>query len=272
MVCSGRACADAAGAASAETPLTLANPFDFSGKTVVLTGATGGLGRPIARAFATAGADLALCALRAAPLEELAGEISGGGGQVMTATVDLCVPGQVEGFAAAVRDRFKTIDVRVNLVGGIIRKPSLDYTLDEWQHVVDINLKACWLACQAYGRIMVAQKRGRIVNFTSNAGMHGVPGYPAYSPAKAGVIGLTRVLAVEWGPHGICTNALSPGFADTPLNADVLSDPKRVEAILRRMPPGKCCRPTRWSGRRCSWPRRWINGHTINVDTGFNAT
>src|SRR5260370_23806790 len=104
---------------------------------------------------------------------------------------------------------------------------------------MDANLKACWLPCQSVGRVMIAQKSGRIINYASNAGLHGIPGYPAYSPAKAGVIALTRGLAVEWGPHGITTNALSPGFAITPFNKDVLADPKRVERILQRMPMGE---------------------------------
>ena len=93
--------------------------------------------------------------------------------------MDLCVEKEVQPFVDKVRERFGRIDVLVTLVGGIIRKPSLDYSLAEWQQIMDVNLKACWLICQAVGRVMVAQKSGRIVNFSSNAGMHGIPGYPA---------------------------------------------------------------------------------------------
>jgi NAD(P)-dependent dehydrogenase (short-subunit alcohol dehydrogenase family) len=255
--------------------MPLSNPFDFTGKTVVLAGATGGLGKPITLAFARSGARLALCARREGPLKLLADEARDAGADVLASVVDLCQPAETEAWVASVRQRFQAIDVLVNLVGGIIRKPSLDYSIEDWQRVMDVNMRACWIACQAVGRVMVAQKRGRIVNFTSNAGMHGVPGYPAYSPAKAGVIGLTKVLAVEWGPHGICTNALSPGFADTPFNADVLADPRRVEAILRRMPLGQVLPADALVGPTlflASDAARWINGHTINVDTGFNAT
>jgi len=97
----------------------------------------------------------------------------------MTAKVDLTAEDQVHGFVDAVRGKFGTIDILVTLVGGIIRKPSIDYTLNEWQQVMDVNLKTCWLACQAVGRVMIAQRHGRIVNFSSNAGMHGVPGSTA---------------------------------------------------------------------------------------------
>lgn len=114
--------------------------------------------------------------------------------------------------------------------------------------MMDVNLKTCWLACQAVGRVMIAQRQGRIINFFSNAGMHGVPGYPAYSPAKAGVIALTRGLAVEWGPHGICVNALSPGFAINPLNQDALANSAR-----RRADPQTHAARQAIAGRRVGW-------------------
>ncbi|HUZ63323.1 MAG TPA: SDR family oxidoreductase [Acetobacteraceae bacterium] len=253
----------------------LTNPFDFTGKTVVLAGATGGLGQPIAHAFAAAGANIAACARSGKALAELQAALPAGGGEVLAVPVDLCDQGAVEAFAEQTRTRFGTIDVLVNLAGGIIRKPSADYPLDEWQLVMDINLKTCWLSCQAFGRMMIAQGHGRIINFSSNAGLHGIPGYPAYSPAKAGVIALTRGLAVEWGRHGIRTNALSPGFAETPFNAEVLGQPERVQQILARMPLGQVLPADALVGPTlflASDASRWINGHTVNVDTGFNVT
>jgi NAD(P)-dependent dehydrogenase (short-subunit alcohol dehydrogenase family) len=255
--------------------MALDNPFDFTGKSVVLAGATGGLGLPVSRAFAAAGANLACCARSADALAALAGELRGAPGKLLTAPVDLCVEDQVVAFVDKVRASFGRIDVLVTMVGGIIRKPSVDYSLAEWQHIIDINLKACWLICQAVGKVMIAQRGGRIITFSSNAGMRGIPGYPAYSPAKAGVIALTRGLAVEWGPFGITTNSLSPGFAETPFNADVLNDKQRVEGILKRMPLGKLLPPDALVGPTlflASDAARWINGHTINVDTGFNVT
>jgi 2-deoxy-D-gluconate 3-dehydrogenase len=254
--------------------MALRNPFDFTGKTVVLAGATGGLGRPIAAAFSEAGANLAMCARGAPALAELAGALKGKGG-VLADALDLCDQSEVARFVDKVRARFGSIDVLVSLVGGIVRKPSVDYSLEEWQRVMDVNLKACWLICQAVGRVMLGQRRGRIINFSSNAGLHGIPGYPAYSPAKAGVIALTRGLAVEWGPFGVTTNALAPGFAVTPFNDDVLSDDARVQQILKRMPMGKLLPPDSLVGPTlflASDAAQWINGHTINVDTGFNAT
>lgn len=255
--------------------MALPNPFGFTGKTVLLAGVTGGLGRPVAQAFAAAGANVAGCARDKAALAALADELSDAAGGVLLEPVDLCQEAEVAAFVGATQKRFGRIDVLVTLVGNIIRKPSVDYSLAEWQGVMDANLKACWLVCQAVGRVMIAQKGGRIINYASNAGLHGIPGYPAYSPAKAGVIALTRGLAVEWGPHGVTTNALSPGFAVTPFNKDVLGDPSRVERILQRMPMGQLLPADALVGPTlflASDAARWINGHTINVDTGFNAT
>jgi 2-deoxy-D-gluconate 3-dehydrogenase len=255
--------------------MALNNPFDFSGKTVVLTGATGGLGRPIVLAFAQAGADVALCDINEKALQSVSEEVRRVSKTPLTVKADLCVPKEVEDFVSQVCGKFQKIDILVNLVGGIIRKPSIDYPIEEWEHVMDINLKACWIACQAVGKAMIQQKQGRIVNFSSNAGLHGLPGYPAYSPAKAGVIALTRVLAVEWGPFGICTNALAPGFTRTPFNAELLGDPKRMERILMRMPMGVVLPDDALVGPTlflASDAARWVNGHTLNVDSGFNVT
>ncbi len=256
--------------------MALNNPFDFTGKTVLLTGAAGGLGRPVCIAFARAGAQVVIFDINEKALAGIADEIKkDSGSAIMTARVDLCSQKEVEAAVQRVCDKFKKIDVLVNLVGGIVRKPSVDYPLEDWQHVMDINLKACWLCCQAVGKVMLKQKQGRIVNFSSNAGVHGNKGYPAYGPAKAGVISLTRVLAVEWGPNGVATNAIAPGFTRTPFNADILSDPKTVDRILGRLPFGQVLPDDAMVGPTlflASEAARWVNGHTLHVDSGFNIT
>lgn len=255
--------------------MALKNPFDFSGKTVILTGAAGGLGSPISIAFARAEAQAVIFDINEKALAGVADKIGEFGGSVLTVKVDLCSQQEVEDSVNLVSEKFKKIDVLVNLVGGLIRKPSADYPLEDWQHVMDINLKACWLCCQTVGRVMIKQKQGRIINFSSNAGLHGLPNYPAYCPAKAAIMGLTRVLAVEWGPHGICTNAIAPGFTKTPLNAELMSQPKALESFLTRMPLGEPMPDDAMVGPTlflASDAARWINGHILHVDTGYNAT
>jgi NAD(P)-dependent dehydrogenase (short-subunit alcohol dehydrogenase family) len=246
--------------------------FDFSGKCIVLTGAAGGLGAPVARGFASAGADLAICDYNEQNLQKLEKEIKKIRKDIFFKKVNLLVKEEVESFADSVVDKFGKIDVLVNLAGGIIRKASSEYELSEWERVMDINLKICWLCCQTVGKIMLKQKDGRIINYSSGAGLYGIPGYPAYSPAKAGVMALTRVLAVEWGPMGISTNAIAPGFIDTPINAEVISDKARLEKIMTRMPMGSILPdnaivgPTLFLSSEAS---KWINGHTLVVDSGF---
>jgi len=252
------------------------NPFDFTGKTVILTGAAGGLGRPITSAFARAGAAVAVCDLSAQGLAVLADEIKGFGGQYLTRKLDLCSQKEVEDFVKQVHEKFQKIDVLVNVVGGILRKLASEYRLEDWERVVDMNLKTCWISCQTVGKIMVHQKQGRIINFTSNAATHGTQNNAAYGPAKAGVIALTKVLAVEWGPYGVSTNALAPGFSVTPINADVLANPKAIERFAGRMPLGGQLlpddAPVGPTLFLASDAARWINGHTLYVDAGFNAT
>ncbi len=253
----------------------LHNPFDFSGRTVLLTGAAGGLGRPIAYAFAQAGAQLALCDIDERGLTAMVNDLASTGTSLVFSRVNLCSREEVRSFVESAYARIKRIDVLGNLAGGIIRKPSTDYTIEEWQHVLDINLKACWLCCLEVGKIMLRQRQGRIINFSSNAAFHGVPGYPAYSPAKAGVLALTRVLAVEWGPFGICSNAVCPGFTKTPFNEELLAEPVRVGHILARMPFGELLPDDALVGPTlflASDAARWINGHTLHVDSGYHIT
>jgi 2-deoxy-D-gluconate 3-dehydrogenase len=251
------------------------NPFDFSGKTVVLTGATGGLGRHVTLAFGAAGADVHQGDINEPAAARLAEEIRAAGGRATAARLDVCDQTQVRAFMEEVKQRAGKIDVLVNCAGTIVRRPSVDYDLADWQRIVDINLKGTWLCCQEGGRIMIEQGFGRIVNYASNAGLHGLPGYPAYSPAKAGVISLTKVLGVEWAKHGLRVNAVAPGFTETPFNDDVLGDPVKVQAVLARMPVGRVLpadalvEPTLFLASDAA---RWINGHTLNVDGGFNAT
>jgi NAD(P)-dependent dehydrogenase (short-subunit alcohol dehydrogenase family) len=255
----------------------LENPFDFSGKTIVLAGGAGGLGRPISIAFARAGAKLAIWDLNEQRLSNIVDEVKTLGGNCLVNKVDLCLQKEVENSTNLVLEQFRKIDVLVNTVGGIIRKPAVDYPLEEWQRVMDMNLKACWLCCQAVGKIMMNQKRGRIINFASNAGSRGSSnGIAAYGSAKGAIISLTMVLAVEWGPHGVATNAIAPGPARTPINADLLSQPKVVERIKARLPLGgeilpddAIVGPTLFLASDAS---RWINGHILYVDAGSRVT
>ena len=166
--------------------MALANPFDSAGKTVILAGATGGLGRPIAAAFSEAGANLAMCARGERALLAPADELKEAKGGLLAKAIDRCNQEDVAGFTDTVRAWFNSIDidVLVTLVVGLVRKPSADNSLTEWQQVMDVNLKACWLLCQAVGRVMIELRRGRIINFSSNVGPARYPGLSSVQPRE----------------------------------------------------------------------------------------
>ena len=255
--------------------LSLANPFDFEGQVVLMTGASGGLGAPIARAFAAGGARLALADVAAESAEELARQVRDEGASALTMRVDVRDSDQVDRMVERTLAEYSRIDVLVNLAGAIYRIPSLEHPLDKWKLQMDVNVMGTWLCCRAVGRVMVDQGRGRIVNFASGAGFHGFPGYPAYTPSKHAVVGLTKVLAIEWSGKGVNVNAIAPGFTDTPFNQDVLDDPAKLDGVLRRVPMGQVLPPDCTVGPTlflASPASRWITGFTIRVDGGFNAT
>ncbi|MGH7776460.1 MAG: SDR family NAD(P)-dependent oxidoreductase [Candidatus Dormibacterales bacterium] len=255
--------------------MPLPNPFDFTGQAVVVTGACGGLGRPIALGFAEAGADLVLADVDAGGAEELAREAREKGGRAIPIRVDVREPADLEAMVERALSELGRIDVLVNLAGVILRQAALERPLERWDQEVDINLKGTWLACRMVAPVMLRQGRGRIINFSSGAGFHGFSGYAGYTPSKHGVVGLTKVLAIEWSARGVNVNAVAPGFTDTPLNADVLGDPDKLRATLSRIPVGQVLPADSQVGPTlflASEAARWITGFTLRVDGGFNAT
>jgi NAD(P)-dependent dehydrogenase (short-subunit alcohol dehydrogenase family) len=249
--------------------------FDFPDQIVVITGATGGVGRACALAFASAGADLMLADIPGSPLAAVAEEVRALGRRAETLEVDVREEEQVQHLADRVVGAYGRVNVLVNTAGVIKRQPSLEYSLADWDWVVDVSLKGTWLCCQKIGALMARQGSGAIVNFSSGAGFRGLKGYPAYGPAKAGVASLTRNLAVEWGRLGIQVNALAPGFLRTNLNAEILADDERTEAWVASTPVS----PTVMEPDDvvpsimflCSTGARWITGITLPIDGGRHA-
>ena len=217
-------------------------PFRLDGQVALVTGATGGLGSAMCRAFAAAGARIALGDLpdRMPGALELARVLRDELG-VRTAAVPIDVT-DVRGIEVGVAEAeaaLGPLDVAVANAGIAIRKPALELTEEDWDRVLDVDLKGVFFTCKAAGRGMVERGRGSIVCIASQNGLVGMEERAAYCAAKAGVVNLTRVLALEWATHNVRVNAVGPTFVHTALTERALGDPATREGILRRIPLGR---------------------------------
>jgi 2-dehydro-3-deoxy-D-gluconate 5-dehydrogenase len=221
-------------------------PFRLDGQVALITGAAGGLGSAIARAFGAAGADLALGELpgRLEEARDLAAAVAAEHGRRAVAVpLDVTdLPG-IERAVAEAEGALGGLDVLVANAGVNIPRAALDVTEADWDRVLDIDLKGVFFSCQAAGRRMVAQGRGSIVTIASQNGVIGYPYRAAYCAAKAGVVNLTRVLALEWAARGVRVNAVGPTFVETSLTQVTLADPALRADILGRIPLGRLGTP-----------------------------
>jgi len=249
--------------------------FSLEGRVSVITGASGGLGGKISSAFAGLGSTVVLVGRNVEKLTALKGEIEAAGGKVSIQQADVLDADGMDRMAEAVHRKLGKIDILVTAHGVNLRVPSIDYPLDKWQEVVDVNLRGTFVACRAAGRHMIRQRSGKIVNISSTAGDSGYEwGYSAYAPSKGGVDSLTRTLAVEWGKYGICVNSVAPYFVRTELTSEFLSDPKRYRKIVGSIPLGRLGLPSDVVGAvvfLASPAADWISGQVVHVDGGYMA-
>lgn len=244
----------------------------LDGKVAVITGAGQGLGETTAEVMAELGASLALLDVNDEGIGALAKRLSAEGHDVLAVSCDVADEASVQGAAAAVRDRFGRADVLVNNAGVISWTPLEDLSVDEWDRVTNVNQRGIFLCTREFGRMMIAQQSGSIVNISSVAGTVPEPNAGAYAATKAAAIVIARQTAVEWGRHGIRANAVSPGMMQTPMAEKFLSVP---EALARRI--------QMTASRRIGDPREvanviaflasdaasYVNGQNIEVDGGM---
>ena len=192
--------------------------FDLSGKKAMITGAAGGIGLAIAEAFARYGADVALCDIRPETAQEAAERLAREFGvRARAYALDVTNVADIEGVVGRITADFRGIDVLVNSAGVNIPQIVEEVTENAWDTVLNVNLKGAFFCCQAAGKVMIAQKSGKIINVSSQAGSVGLIRRSAYCSSKGGMNQMTRVLAVEWAQHNINVNSLSPTFLLTPL-------------------------------------------------------
>ena len=248
------------------------NPFDLGGKVAVVTGANTGIGQAIAVALAEAGADVACVGRTAA--EETVTQIRALGRRAEIVSADLSTIEPVQRIVDETIGKLGGLHILVNNAGIIRRADAVDFSEADWDTVVDTNLKSVFFLCQAAGRYMIAQGSGKIVNIASMLTFQGGIRVPSYTASKAGIGGLTKLLANEWAKHGINVNAIAPGYISTNNTAALRSDEERNTAILDRIPAGKWGDASDLGGAAvflASDAARYVQGHILAVDGGWLA-
>jgi NAD(P)-dependent dehydrogenase (short-subunit alcohol dehydrogenase family) len=257
-----------------------ASLFDLSGRSTLITGATGALGSAAARGLAAAGARLTLTAGGADALEALGEELRAEGAHVELVARRPDSEADAEAMAAAALRAHGRLDLVVTAAGTNKVGPIVDLSVDDWQSVMDANVRGSWLVCRAAGRRLIEQgEGGRVVLVSSTRGKLGHPaGYTAYCPSKSAIDALTRTLACEWGPYGITVNAIAPTVFRSALTAWMYADDEKGTAVregmLSRIPLGRLGEPDDFLGPLVfllSDASAFVTGQIVYVDGGYTA-
>ena len=250
--------------------------FSLADKVAIVTGAGRGIGRGIALGLAQAGADIVIADLLATEAEKTAAKIRTLGRKSLAVLADVRSDEQIANMVKRTLDEFYRIDILVNNVGVFGRQtPTLKVTGEDWESLLQANLKGAFLCCKAVAEAMIRQEKGSIINISSLGGILPPLGFTAYNAAKAGVINMTQSLAVEWGPQHIRVNCIAPGWIETPFNSPLgfLQAPFVVSA-LKRVPLQRPGKPDDIAGAAiylASDAADYVTGLTIIVDGGLHS-
>ena len=251
-----------------------ASPFDLTGKVAIVTGASRGLGQYFGRALARAGADLAITSRDLESLHPFQQEIEAMGRRALALQLDVRDYHSIQHMVSAVHATYGKIDVLVNNAGCNVRKPALEVTWDDWNLILDTNLRGAFFVAQAVARHMIPRRYGRIINIGSITSVFGYAGLSPYSASRGGIKQLTMSLADDWGPHGVTVNCLAPGWFKTQQNRVLYENERWVEYITDRIPLRRPGRPDDLDGAvvfLASDASQYITGQTLLVDGGMTT-
>jgi NAD(P)-dependent dehydrogenase (short-subunit alcohol dehydrogenase family) len=248
--------------------------FDLSGRVAIVTGTSRGLGQQFARALANAGADLVLTSRHRDHLLAFEAEMKALDRRAVSLELDVRDPQSIEQMAAAAEEAFGQIDILVNNAGMNIRKPALEVTWEDWNAILDTNLRGSFFVAQAVARRMVPRGYGRIINIGSVTSVNGYAGLAPYGASRGGIKQLTMSLADDWGKHGITVNCLAPGWFQTDQNKVMYENKEWVEYLSDRIPvkrPGRVGDLDAAVVFLATEASRYITGQTLLVDGGIST-
>lgn len=250
-------------------------PLDLSGKVAVVIGGTSGIGRAIAHGLAQAGADVVPTSRRAEQVDEAAAEIEGLGRRTIRVTSNVSDRASLQRALDETLQAFDKVDILVNSAGKTKRAPTIDFSDEDWNDILDTNLTGTLRACQIFGRHMLERQFGRIINIASLSSFVSLHEVAAYSASKAAVASLTKSLAVEWAARGVCVNAIAPGVFRTALNQKLLDETERGREFLLRTPMKRFGKVEELAGAAvflASDAASFVTGEILTVDGGFLAS
>jgi len=249
--------------------------LDLKNKTAVVIGGTSGIGLVLAKGLAQAGATVVPTGRRTELVQAASDEVKRFGTPSIAATCDVTSAESIDHFMKNVLAEFGTVEILVNCAGTTKRTPTLDVSPSEWNRIIETNLTGTLLACQAFGRHMIANQYGRIINIASLSSFVALYEVAAYAASKAAVASLTKSLAVEWAMHGVCVNAIAPGVFRTDLNSALLDGTARGQEFLLRTPMRRFGKLEELVGAAvflASDAASFVTGHILAVDGGFLAS
>jgi len=249
--------------------------LDLTNRVAVVIGATSGIGKAIALGLADAGAAVVPTGRRKNLVDDAVREVEVRGRPTLAIASDVTDTGSINELAATVIEKFGRVDILVNAAGITVRRPTVDVGDAEWNEIINTNLTGMLRACRAFGPHMIEKRYGRIINIGSLTSLVALLEVTAYGVSKAGVAALTKSLAVEWAPFGICVNAILPGVFRTALNEGLLDGTERGRELLLRTPMRRFGQPEELAGAAvflASDAASFVTGHLLTVDGGFLAS